>query len=238
MTNTWHEAKTFRDLTELTCRAIKFGRATPVSYASDNEILAVDSLPYKTDYLMMNNLGFLTFDSQPGSRTVDVEKNEPFANMASGVSLKNADPAVKGYISEQREYVEGLITQEKLAHLARNLTDVMIKVKRFNGCTDEIIAMASRYEFKSPDYGSYLIMDKAVNVNKYINLSYQQNKTDTHHYTNCWIDGTSSYYSLLEPVLDPRLFHWLIKNTYEITIMATKYNTNHINKQILSLLSR
>jgi hypothetical protein len=107
----WGYASTFDDLCMLMQRSLlgNFNSFTSSLYRETSCILEKDSVKYRDDFIRLNELGFLTIDSQPSI--------SEFITTDEWITLH-----------EQREYIKGFIKKDRLSKLLSKLSDYIVRI--------------------------------------------------------------------------------------------------------------
>ena len=140
----WKDAKTFDDLCTLMKRSLKGdGSFNSFPYDETNCVLAEECMTYQNDFIKLNQLGFLTIGSQPG--TIQIERvNDNISHAGDTkdikeyVRKKQIKPNDLIRIYEQREYIEGFMTKDTLLKILPKLNNYIIYVQPVDGKNSEV----------------------------------------------------------------------------------------------------
>ena len=212
----WENANTFNDLCTLMQLSLKEDYESFTSYLSDrtNSVLVEESIPFRDNFIKLNQLGFLTVDSQPGTTKI-----KQINNITDVVNEINASkkPIIK-YINEkglksndlielyqQREYIEGFMTKEKLSKILPKLNNYIVCVNPSGGKQSKI-KVRNNYEHTLKQNFTYIYLPN--------------------HFDTKWPE--SSYFCAFNPILC--LDYYLInvsRYTYDFkNDVVAKYQQN------------
>ena len=213
----WKNANTFNDLCILMQRALKGeGLESFVSFTCEETgcVLVEESMPYQDDLIKLNQLGFLTIDSQPGTQefkkinditdvVTEFNKKEKF--IKEYIKEKELKPNDLIELYEQREYIEGFMTKDTLLKILPKLHCYIVCVQPAN-CKKSRIKVRDNYEHKLKQKLTYIYIPD--------------------HFDKTW--PMSSYYATFNPKLS--LIYYLInlsRYTYDFKRdIISKYQKN------------
>ena len=135
----WLTAEKYTDVLALIKNCLENNLRSPTSwtYETTGSILAPDSIESKADFIKMNELGFLTVNSQPGSskRNFYTRKDkEAIVDMSEGTYVPKIKPNLRSNktktylntVDEQRAYVQGFVPTSFVEKLTEDLRDLVL----------------------------------------------------------------------------------------------------------------
>lgn len=134
----WRDAKSFDDLCNLMQRSLTedFDSFTSGTTEETGCVLVEESVKYQDDFLKLNELGFLTIDSQPGVIKyikIDDDKNICcYAKQYNNINLIGWTD-----VYEQRDYIEGFMEKYKIQQILPKLSNYIVCIQPSH-CTGEV----------------------------------------------------------------------------------------------------
>ncbi|AYV78606.1 MAG: hypothetical protein Edafosvirus20_6 [Edafosvirus sp.] len=251
----WEDADTFEDLCKLMIDAMNGHIDSFVSYQYDDTkcILASESIPFKNQLILLNELGLLTTCSQPG---VDVirkrsdchhfDKNE-LINTPDIKELKISNKKMK---DQQRSFISGFIKRKIFDKILPSLHNYIIFIRSFNN--EKLpLKIISDYETKIENNQTYIFIpknydidneinftDKIVDEKSYVNVSREIYSFGTYRPTNVWLNCLCNPDDFSLGELKPVLINSLINEIYSVEIVDPVYGPNNLNSTLIELLKK
>ena len=206
--NSWKDAETFDDLCILMQKSLTENFNSFMSGICDctNCVLVPESIPYRDDYMRLNNLGFLTTNSQPG--TIESYSIDDDTRMLNSVKklIKRKKYNIEDYIEvyEQREYIIGFLNKNTIQKIVPLLKDYIICIEPFN-CQKKII---------SRDYDCKLESDLLY-------IFFPKDFDESLHDSSCVMSASTSNSALF----DEHCFINLSRTVYSPIVLSSSYET-------------
>ncbi len=240
-TQNWDACKSFDDFTNLMSVSLKFNLKNPFTavgreYIQDTgaceNILAEDSMQYKNHLILLNESGLLTCESQTGLETIEADDDsQDLSSLSGGICYKNMAGNNNQYILKQREYLCAYVEKNKLEKIL-NMENCIIYICPFR-CEDTMaikkIIPIDNVNFDYPTIYFNSNDRKLLENNGYINLTREINNNNIRDFTNFFFDSGDWHSENLRC----NGVNWT--DIYHITIIASKYNTNNILEQLISM---
>ena len=217
----WSSAKSFEDLLELSKNALLNNEPTPFSFMNDDtdNVLSLDSINSRSDFVKMHDHGFLTIDSQPGSIETGISNFTPQGGHKLDIFT---DIPPNNQITFQRSYVSGLMKCDTAHKLVKNLSrydNISIVINNYNN------GKITLYNLPSFD------ATKAC-----INLTKIHARYAIYNFTNQWIDEVDTgTLSNLATEISTTLYN-RCDELVNISIINKEYGYYNLNKVIIDEL--
>jgi hypothetical protein len=244
----WSDIRSFEDLCQ-NAHLILTDRSTPTTMTHKN-------IKCHNDLAQLNQLGFLTTDSQIGC--IEVCKKVCTENLMSQnadiISIPSSVPA-NMMRCEQKNYIEGFMKKSTLHRILKHLDQYIVYIHTTNSCEDQTVHIVQNYSQKYLSFnGKILFLPKKytdrIDTSYHSNLDYVY--TDNQiinlkkYVLSDQIISTLNFRNRSENCmcvdrymhhLNDQMIDQMVDRTYYLLIICPQYGTNKLNKHLIKLLS-
>jgi len=248
--NVWSDISSFEDLCQ---------NAHLILTSTNGSLLTVSSpenIKCQNDLIQLNQLEFLTTDSQIGC--IEVCKKVGTENLmtqnADIISVPSSIPADM-MRCEQKNYIEGFMKKSTLHRILKHLDQYIVYIHTTNSCEDQTVHIVQNYSQKYLSFnGKILFLPKKytdrIDVSYHSNLDYLH--TDNQiinlkkYVLNDRIISTLNFRNRSENCmcvdrymyqLNDQMIDQMVDRTYYLLIICPQYGTNKLNNHLIKLLS-
>lgn len=265
----WKNAKTFSNLCNIMKKSVEEYNFNYIKKIYDrieiqdkNTLINDYVIKSSEDLIKLNDLNFLTTDSELGFHSYDEGMNkleDYLAKVTNQIDITESTFKVSDcrIITDYREHIQGIINKDTLNKLLPKLHNMIVYIKpcKFK---QENINITHNYEYNFEQNGTYIFipdLDQNHNnsdLNKYIidlkRTALVLKKNYDEYYSNMNIqynidkkleisDKSYSHKPLYFNLFDEDLSNWIMQNCYIIKIFDCNFGSNNMIKNLIDILN-